>query len=586
MFQKKTLYSELVVVGGGMAGICCAVTAARQGVKVCLFNDRPVLGGNASSEIRMWIRGASDHFPLFRESGILEEIALKNAKLNPKMNYPMWDAILYDLVSSEKNITLFSNAFVCGAKYENSSIRSVTAIQTTTYTEYEVYADYFADCSGDSVLAEFCPAKTVSGREGKNLYQEELAPLTPDKFTMGNSCLLQARETDAPVSYTPPSFARKITEEEFKHRLNLNDKTGFIKNNYWWIELGGMRDSLKDAEEIKNELLSVVYGVWDYVKNSGKFYADNWELDFVGYYPAKRETRRYVAPYVLTQNDIDKTQTFYDEIAYGGWTMDNHTPEGFYQGIKPNIFHPVYAPYAIPLRCLYSINVENLAFAGRNISASHLALSSTRVMATCALMGQAVGVAVAVAKKYGVSLQGIENQVKEIQQILRNEDCYLLNCKRKISDTILRSKNNLGEKEKAILFNGVERNLTETETSAKFPLGDGVEFSFEKTYVNKIRLLFDSDIARNCQTDKNVKMYPQRAHIPLTYEKALVPPCLTKAYAVEIKIDGEYRVWKEEDENISRLVLLPVEQEIEGIRFIGKETYGENHISLFSIDVL
>ena len=586
MFQKKTLYSELVVVGGGMAGICCAVTAARQGVKVCLFNDRPVLGGNASSEIRMWIRGASDHFPLFRESGILEEIALKNAKLNPNMHYPMWDAILYDLVISEKNITLFSNTFVCGAKYENSSIRSVTAIQTTTYTEFEVFADFFADCSGDSVLAEFCPAQIVSGREEQDLYGENLAPPTPDRFTMGNSCLLQARETHEPVSYTPPSFARKITEDEFKHRLNLNDKMGFIKNNYWWIELGGMRDTLKDAEEIKNELLSVVYGVWDYIKNSGKFNADYWDLDFVGYYPAKRESRRYVGPYVLTQRDIDNATSFSDEVAYGGWTMDNHAPEGFCQGIKPNIFHPVHTPYPIPLRCLYSINIQNLAFAGRNISASHLALSSTRVMATCALMGQAVGIAVATAKKYTCSLHGIEEYAEEIQQILRNQDCYLLNVKRTVSNTILTSKNNLSATEKEIFFNGVERALTDNETSAKFPVGKTIEFSFEKTLVKQIRLLFDSDIARTCQISKDVKMYPQRAHVPLVYEKAIIPPRLTKAYTVEIKINGEYKLLKDEKENISRLALLPVGEEISGIRFTGKESYGENFIALFSIDVL
>lgn len=569
-----------------MAGICCAVTAARQGVKVCLFNDRPVLGGNASSEIRMWIRGASDHFPLFRESGILEEIALKNAKLNPNMHYPMWDAILYDLVISEKNITLFSNTFVCGAKYENSSIRSVTAIQTTTYTEFEVFADFFADCSGDSVLAEFCPAQIVSGREEQDLYGENLAPPTPDRFTMGNSCLLQARETNELVSYTPPAFARKITEDEFRHRLNLNDKMGFIKNNYWWIELGGMRDTLKDAEEIKNELLSVVYGVWDYIKNSGKFNADYWDLDFVGYYPAKRESRRYVGPYVLTQHDIDIAKNFPDEVAYGGWTMDNHAPEGFYQGIKPNIFHPVHAPYPIPLRCLYSINIQNLAFAGRNISASHLALSSTRVMATCALMGQAVGVAVTTAKKYTCSLHGIEEYAEEIQQILRNQDCYLLNVKRTVSNTILTSKNNLSATEKEIFFNGVERALTDNETSAKFPVGKTIEFSFEKTFVKQIRLLFDSDIARTCQISKDVKMYPQRAHVPLVYEKAIIPPRLTKAYTVEIKINGEYKLLKDEKENISRLALLPVGEEISGIRFTGKESYGENFIALFSIDVL
>ncbi|MBQ8886059.1 MAG: FAD-dependent oxidoreductase [Clostridia bacterium] len=585
MFEKKTLPCELAVVGGGMAGVCCAVTAARRGVKVCLINDRPVLGGNASSEIRMWIRGSSDHFPPYRESGILEEIALKNAKLNPNMNYPMWDAVLFDLVKAEKNITLLLNAFVCGAEYFKNKIRSVRAVQLTTYVEYEISADYFADCSGDSVLAEFSPAKIETGREGQNVWSEALAPATSDRFTMGNSCLLQARETDAPVPYSPPPFARKIEDEEFKYRLNLNDRMGFIKNNYWWIELGGMRDALKDAEEIKDELLATVYGVWDYVKNSGKFDAENWELDFVGYYPAKRETRRYVGPYVLTQKDIDERTVFPDEIAYGGWTMDNHTPEGFYQGIKPNVFHPVTGPYSIPLRCLYSVNVKNLAFAGRNISASHLALSSTRVMATCALMGQAVGIMTATAKKYARDYTGIEALSDEIKQLLRNDDCYLLHTPRTISQTLLCSKNNLGEKEKNALFNGVERELDENTKAARFPIGHTLEFTFPKIRVEKLRLVFDSDLARTCQRDKNVQMYPQRAHIPKHYEKAIIPPRLTKGYTVEIKTDAGYRVLKEETENISRLVYLPVNEEISGIRFTGNATYGADEISLFSIDV-
>lgn len=207
-------------------------------------------------------------------------------------------------------------------------------------------------------------------------------------------------------------------------------------------------------------------------------------------------------------------------------------------------------------------------------------------MATCALMGQAVGVAVTTAKKYTCSLHGIEEYAEEIQQILRNQDCYLLNVKRTVSNTILTSKNNLSATEKEIFFNGVERALTDNETSAKFPVGKTIEFSFEKTFVKQIRLLFDSDIARTCQISKDVKMYPQRAHVPLVYEKAIIPPRLTKAYTVEIKINGEYKLLKDEKENISRLALLPVGEEISGIRFTGKESYGENFIALFSIDVL
>ena len=349
----------------------------------------------------MWIRGASIHFPYYREGGIIEEIAMRNLRYNPSMSYGIWDGVLYDLIVSEPNIRLLLNTTCLGGEMRGQAIAAVHAWQLTTYRRFRIEADFFADCSGDSILAEFSGAKLMRGREARAAFGESCAPERADLCTMGSRCLIQARETERPVRFTPPAFARRLTEEDFYKRLDVNDPRSFIQDNFWWIEIGGERDTLRDAEQIKHELLSTAYGVWDFIKNSGRFDSENWELDWVGFLSGKRESRRYAGDYVLSQRDLEAAGPFWDEVAYGGWSMDDHNPLGINTREAPNRNLYLHAPYAIPYRCLYSANVPNLFFAGRNVSVTHMALSSTRVMATSALMGQAVGNACALALARG-----------------------------------------------------------------------------------------------------------------------------------------------------------------------------------------
>ena len=584
MRTTEKLSYDFVVIGGGMSGICAALSAARRGVNTCLVHDRAVLGGNASSEIRMQIRGASTKFPLYREGGILEEIALLNEKYNPEMDYPIWDGILWDLVQKEKNLTLMANTVCTGAESEGDRVTAIRAMQLTTYREFLISARYFADCSGDCVLADFLPLETRLGREGKADFGESCALERADNCTMGNSCLIQARETDRPVKFTPPSFARKLTDADFRNRLNIKDKRGFLQTNYWWIELAYGYDTIKDAETSKDELLAITYGVWDYIKNSGKFEADNWTLDFVGFLPAKRESRRYVGAYILTQNDIDAATPFFDEVAYGGWPMDDHSPNDFYHGDSPNVNHKVNTPYAIPYRCLYTETFSNLAFAGRNISATHMAMSSTRVMATCGLMGHAVGTAVSLAGKYAGGFADVLSHVDELKQCLRDDDCYLLYTPRQISCLIREANCNLSEEKRSRLLSGVERSFEE-DAALSLKKGESLSFTFPLTHVGRIRLLFDSDIARVCQPVRDLRMYPQRISLAKDEAQTFVPPSLVRTYTVRVQTaDGEILLHAKQ-ENISRLVYLDVDREISGITFVGEETYGAEDIRLFSIDV-
>ncbi len=583
--KHQQIHHDIVVIGAGMTGLCSAITAARQGKDVCLICDRPVLGGNASSEIRMWIRGASAHFPYFKEGGLCEEIALDNAHFNPQMTYPLWDMVLLEKVLAENNVTLYMNSFCMGAEADGNSITKVRFIQTTTYTQYEVTAKYFIDCTGDAILADCLPISYRVGRESRAELGEVAGKDVADNFTMGNSCLFSLRQTDSPVKFVAPSFAKKFTEKDFEMRLSRDREKGFIAENYWWIELGGECDSLHDAESIKYELLATVYGVYDYVKNSGKYDADNWDLDFVGFFPAKRESRRYVGLYTLTQTDLENATVFSDEACYGGWSMDDHSPLGMKNDGAPNKHYFVKQPYAIPLRCLISKDYDNLGFAGRNCSVSHMALSSTRVMATCMLQGQAIGLATAMALDNNTPIKGVLDNVELYKQTLRNEDCYLLNTKRICSNLITTAKSNVTDENKAILFNGIERALCESDSPAEFAKGQSVQFEFDNAFVKRLRIVFDSDLPRDCQTDFQVKQYPNRFHIAKDVENAIVPPSLVKAFTVEIKVGNEWKTLTEEQNNWQRVRRFDVDKEISGIRFVGIDTHGASNVRLFSIDV-
>ncbi|HRU07461.1 MAG TPA: FAD-dependent oxidoreductase, partial [Candidatus Brocadiia bacterium] len=309
-FRKDVHKADFCVVGGGLAGMCAAVAAARHGARVALMHDRPVLGGNASSEVRMWVcgaRGANN-----AETGLIEEILLDNLYRNPTQNFSIWDSILYEKVRFEPNITLLLNCSCLDAAMKGGRVQSVTGWQTTTQTWHTVEAALFADCSGDSVLAPLTGADFRIGREARKEFGEDIEPEEADRRTMGMSCLIQARETDRPQPFIPPAWAnRYLTEDALPHRNH-----DVPESNFWWIELGGDQDSIHDTETIRDELLKVAFGVWDHIKNHGDHGADNWALDWVGFLPGKRESRRYLGDHILTQNDVRAEGRFDDIVAY------------------------------------------------------------------------------------------------------------------------------------------------------------------------------------------------------------------------------------------------------------------------------
>ena len=418
------LSTEVLVAGGGMAGVCAAIAAARNGAKVILVQNRSRLGGNASSEVRMHIVGANWHKnrPGWREGGILEELRLDDAVNNPRRCREMWDLLLYDKVMTEPNITLLLDSTLVSADMKDDRIENVTVRCDATERIYRIHADVFCDCTGDSRLALESGAETRHGRESRTEFGESLAPEKADRETLGSSILFTSRKHERPVPFTPPSWARKVDETQLQRRTIKSWEYG-----YWWIEWGGHLDTISDNERIRFELLAIVMGIWDHIKNSGRFpESANWALEWVGMVPGKRESRRIVGDHILTQQDLIDGGNFEDAVAIGGWPMDDHPPGGFDSvSDSPGRQVATEEVFSIPLRALYSRNIHNLFMAGRNISATHVAFTSTRVMGTCSVMGQAVGTAAALCIRHGILPRELYRQkarLHELQQLLIADD--------------------------------------------------------------------------------------------------------------------------------------------------------------------
>lgn len=591
MLNEKKLTSDLCVIGGGLAGICAAIAAARHGISVVLVHERPVLGGNASSEMRMWVCGARGRNN--RETGIVEEIMLENLYRNPTKNFYIWDSILLDFVQREKNITLLMNTTCMDASSEKGEfahgrttrINSVKAYQMTTQTFFTVEASYFADCSGDSILAPLTGAEFMWGREAAEEYGEDTHVTERDSMVMGMSCLIQGRETNRKVRFTPSEFVTTPTDEDVKNRpMDLYDPT----ENFWYLELGGTEDTIADTEKIKDRLIPLALGTWDYLKNSGKYRSDNWDLEFLGFLPAKRESRRMKGEYVISQRDISDNTVFPDTVAFGGWPLDDHYPAGYYHKGTPNTDFQTPAPYCLPYRALYSANVENLFFAGRNISMTHTAMSSVRVMATCGLLGQAIGTAAAIATRNHLTPHGVYlQQLQTLQQTLMDDDCFLPHFTRRISESCKSSAIQNGAAE---LKNGQDRanRIYETEKSGVLiQNGTAVEYRFASaSAVNSIHLVFDSDLNRDTLPGGQCeRTHVTRANVLLDSPQMYMPKTLCKAFRLcVVTPNGETEVLHIES-NRKRAYHVTLSEPILAIRLTMTENWGgTDQTNLLSFD--
>jgi len=554
-----------------MAGICAAIAAARQGAKVAIMHDRPVFGGNASSEIRVHICGADRHgkIPNLRETGILEEVRLENLRRNPQRSFSIWDTVLYEAVKEAPGLLYFLNCSCLDAKMDGSRIKSVTGWQTTTQTYHTIEAQIFADCSGDAVLAPLTGAEYRVGREARSEYNESIEPEVADRKTMGMTLLFQARDMGVPMPFEPPTWAYDFpSDEDLPHR-NHN----WIEMGYWWLELGGEEDSIHDTERIRDELLKIVYGMWDHIKNHGDHGAENWALEWVQFLPGKRESRRYVSEYILTQNDVESEGRFPDIVAYGGWTMDDHHPGGFRWKGKPTIFHPAPSPYGIPYRSLYSRNIENLMFAGRCAGMTHAAMSSARVQGTGCSMGQAVGTAAALAVKKGITPREVGRHIHEVQQSLLRQDAYIPWVTQKFSNLTMTSKLKASYGNPEPLRDGINRPVGGEQHAWDGRLGDSLEYTWPTTQIiTSATFIFDSALSKIIQMSYHQKDNQLRS----------IPPEMVKDFHVDVLTSDGWRLWRKVTGNYQRLVNLDIGVPAKGIRATFDSTWGSDTVRVYA----
>jgi hypothetical protein len=417
---KRTPEYDTVVVGGGLAGTFAAVASARMGCRTALVQDRPVLGGNGSTEVLVRPEGDTTREPLDPgEGGIIEEVRGSAEGYSDRMA---------DVCRKEKNLDLYFNTRATGVEMKTrGTIAAVQALDVTTKQRLLIPGTTFIDCTGDGSIGFWAGAEWRHGREPRAMYNETRAPVEADGHTMGGTLRYATELAAGPVAFHAPAWAHKFDKcDEF----NVDRHPQLTFGGWQWvIEYGGMRNTITDAEEIRDELLRIIWGMWDHAKNSCPRLAKEaaqYKLTWVSYVVGKRESRRLIGDYVMTEHDIAKTVLFPDRVSYAGWGIDIHPPGGFWDKEPPATFsHRV--KFSVPFRALYTKDIGNLMMAGRCISVTHAALGATRVMITCGLQGQAVGTAAGFCKMHQTTPRGVyQNYITDLQQQLLKDGCYLI----------------------------------------------------------------------------------------------------------------------------------------------------------------
>ena len=606
---------DLIVVGGGMSGLCAAMAAAREGTKVALVHARPVLGGNASSEIRIHISGGDQSLkqPEYAETGLVYELMLENKACNDYFNYSIWDMVLFDAVKKEKNLTLYLNTVMYDADADedeegNIKISSILCVQETTEMRIRMSAPLFVDATGNGTLGYYVGAEFRQGSESKFEFGEPDAPEVANNDRMGNTILIKAKDMGHPVPFTPPAFAKTLTEEQLKYRMHsakqkidasmAPDPQEWLRLSgtsckgvdygYWWLELMGDKDDIiPDFESIRDDLYAYAYGLWDHIKNGGDHGAENFALEWVGALPGMRESRRLVGDYLLSEVDIYNHTIFPDAVTYCGWCVDLHAPHGLLDfDLLPSDCHHFKGVYTIPYRCYYSKNVKNLFMAGRDISTTKLGLASTRIIACCATGGQAVGIAAALCHKYGCTPRELLPRVSEIQQIMMKNDGFIPGFRNEDPLDLARTatvsaSSVLGNATPEKVLDGISRRLGDDPHGwTSDGLREGGEtltlaFPEEKT-LSQLRFTFDSDFR-----------YPIR--VTMAYNRQIqqrigVPAELAKDYTVSLYRGDEVVRTIKVEKNHQRLNVLDFEPTVcDRVELTVHSTNGSENVTVFEV---
>ena len=418
--DNPTAY-DLVIVGGGMAGICMAQTAARYGVKTLLLQDRDVLGGCNSSEVRVGLGGYWHIAPYPNLGNVVDELAPaynNNRPLPPEFYEDARKANFF--VRAKRNCDVLYREHVFAVEADPGDAKRIVAVlsrNTHTGKVMRHRAALFCDATGDATIARLAGCETMYGTEARSRFNESCAPEKASRQVMGHSTQWTSRIADAPVAFPDIDWGFVLDESNVYH----------ITEGGWEQEAGQYRDMADDTEAIRDYGLYAVFSNWSYLKNRSPRKAEwaNREITWVSPIGGKRESYRVVGDYVLTQNDIENHVKHSDLTAPITWNIDIHFPDPdneakFKEPFRSCAYHRCFnGPYAMPYRCLYARDAKNLFLAGRDISCSHVAFAATRVMGTLGVCGEVTGMAAAICRKHGCAPRDVyEKHLDELKDMM------------------------------------------------------------------------------------------------------------------------------------------------------------------------
>lgn len=439
---------DVVVVGGGLAGCAAAIAAARHNCSVALIQDRPILGGNASSEIRVAVSGDTSNEPWDPgETGIIEE-------LRPPEMPRDYSKYYEQVIRGQQGLDLFLNTRATGAKKaDDTTIAAIETIDVRTGQRRRFSGKFFIDCTGDGWVGHWAGAAYRRGREARSEFDEPAAPEKADAFSLSTSLnLSHFARRNQPVEFIAPEWCPQwescdqfdpSSKKTVHSRGDLPPEGWHTRkpstgrhpdspspgSGTWWLECGGTQDTIADAERIRDELFCLKLGLWDHVKNHCPAYLEenrNREFVWTSHIAGKRESRRLEGDYVFSQHDYMDRTIHPDTVLYAGYNVDPHHPQGFWTS-GPQAFRLYHYKVSVPFRILYSKNIDNLLMAGRNVSATHVAFNGIRVQRITCVMGQVVGTAAGMAAQFGNTPRELcYKHITQLQQALLRDGCYLM----------------------------------------------------------------------------------------------------------------------------------------------------------------
>ena len=600
---------DLVVVGGGPAGTPAAIAAARHGLRVALVHDRPVLGGNISSELGVLLNGANRHLG-YREGGIIEEAVLVKAGAARGLELS-FSRVFGEMVAAETNVTVFLNTRAYAVEKSGDRIAAVLTRNPLTGARTRIRGTLFADATGDGWIGYFAGAKFMYGREGAAEYGESYAPDVADRTTMSGCLLGGFSGYDLPrmverrhaVPFETPPWAWPLPEGFYRKAPSLR----FM----WWLEHPGDLDDCNDPELARDSLLRIFFAYWGWLKNETpdkdvRARAARHELVSLPYMNGRREGMRLLGDYVFTEKDAYVETDPADSIGHAGWSLDTHDPlgvnnpkgNGAWRLRSPALKHPVGIPY----RILYSANVPNLLMAGRDVSCSHVGLGTLRVAATCAVTGQAVGTAAAGCVRHGLLPREYGRTcIGELRRTLHRDDQF-------VPGYAERDPSNLAVGAKASATSELEGNGADNVV-------DGVLRTFPDRDGDIVRIIEDDGVDHVTHMPKGPSHAwvsdPRRAlpqsvvvrlsepreasevrvvfdsdfFLPRYWVHHRLPTTLARAYSVETSADGmSWERVADVPRNVRRLAVHRfASRKVLAVRVTVRETYGDESARVFEI---